>query len=120
MFNMKRVDTIIHQDPEFISASVQTYLIDPDHREITEDQVFLTQATPLYSPAIDFALKGGQGSSSYINHKGVQVIGKYVWLKDQNVALIIELDQEIALQPARQLAGKIGMVGLLFTIVLCC
>jgi PAS domain S-box-containing protein len=116
-FNMRQVDTIIHEDPQFISASVQTYLIDPSHRAITEDPV-LVRETPLYSPGIDSALNGGRGSSSYVNHNGIQVIGKYAWIEDQKVALIVEMDQELALQPARQLAMKIGLAGFLVSLFL--
>jgi len=117
-FNMQRVSSIIHEDPRFISASVQTYLIGPSHDEITETPNLSEQMGALHSPAIDFALRGGQGSSSYVNHKGDHVIGKYVWLSGENVALIVELDQDIALQPARQLAARIGLVGILFAVFL--
>ena len=98
--NMRRVDRIIHEDSQFISTSVQTYLVDPNHRVITDDPILLAHSVPLYSFAIDDALQGGQGSSSYTNHNGVQVIGKYLWIDEYNVALVIEIDQEIALSPA--------------------
>jgi signal transduction histidine kinase len=117
-FNMKRVDSIIHEDPQFISTSVQTYLIDSRNRVITDDPIILAQAATLYSPATELALKGGQGTASYANHKNVQVIGTYMWIEDQNVVLITEIDRKIALQPARQLAVNISVVGLLFSIFL--
>lgn len=117
-FNMKRVDRIIHDDKEAAKNSVKTYLIDYQHNIITDDPLILAHAVPLQSSAINLALKGQEGSSSYINHNGVEVIGKYLWMEDQNAALIVEIDQEIALQPARQLAVNIGIVGVQFSIIL--
>jgi PAS domain S-box-containing protein len=117
-FNMKRVDTIMHEDPQLANESVKTHLVDPSHRVVTDDPILLAQETSLHSPAIDLALKGEQGSSSYINHNGLQVIGEYLWIDDQNVALIVEIDRSVALRPARQLAMNIGLVGALISILL--
>jgi len=117
-FNMKRVDRIVHEDQKSTSGSVKTYLIDPHHNIVTNDPLILVQADPLQSPAIDLALKGQEGSSSYVNHNGVEVIGKYLWIEDQNVALIVEIDQDIALRPARQLAVNIAIVGIQISIIL--
>jgi PAS domain S-box-containing protein len=117
-FNMSWVDRIIHEDPQFIGDTVQIYLVDPSHRAITDDPRLLAQPVPLDSSAIELALQGGQGSSSYVNHNGVEVIGKYAWIENQSAALIIEIDREIALRPARQLALNAGMVGLLLSIFL--
>jgi PAS domain S-box-containing protein len=117
-FNMKRVDIIMHEDPQLANQSVKTHLVDPSYQVVTDDPILLAQETSLHSPAIDLALKGEQGSSSYINHNGVQVIGEYLWIDEQNVALIVEIDRSIALQPARQLAINIGLVGALISIIL--
>ena len=117
-FNMKRVDTIMHEDPRLTDESVKTHLIDPGYQIVTDDPILLAQKTSLHSPAIDLALKGEKGSSAYINHNGVPVIGEYLWIDDQNVALIVEIDRSIALQPARQLAINIGVVGALISIIL--
>jgi PAS domain S-box-containing protein len=117
-FNMKRVDTIMHEDPQLANESVKTHLVDSTYQVVTDDPILLAQETSLHSPAIDLALKGEQGSSSYINHNGVQVIGEYLWIDDQNVALIVEIDRSIALRPARQLAINIGLVGALISMIL--
>ncbi len=116
-FNMKRVDRIMHENQELTSEAVKTYLVDSNHNVITNDPLILAQATSLRSHAIDLALKGQQENSSYVSHDGVQVIGKYLWIEDQNVALIVEIDREIALQPARQLAVNIGIVGIQISIM---
>jgi len=117
-FNMKRVDRIIHEDPDVTKESLKTYLVGPDRHMITDDPLLLAQAAPFESPAIDLALQGQQGSASYINHSGVRVLGKYLWLENQNVALVVEIDQDIALRPARQLAVNIGIVGIQISILL--
>ncbi|HLO31613.1 MAG TPA: PAS domain S-box protein [Anaerolineales bacterium] len=117
-FNMKGVDRIIHEDQNLISESIKTYLVDPNHNLITNDPVILAQTIPLQSPAIDLALNGQQGSSSYINHNGLRVIGEYLWMEGQNAALIVEIDQEVALQPARQLAFNVSIVGIQIAIIL--
>jgi PAS domain S-box-containing protein len=117
-FNMKRVDRIIHENPTFVSTAIHTYLVDSNHRVITDDPMIFPQTGTLDSSAVDLALQGEQGSASYRNHNGIQVIGRYAWLDDQNVTLITEIDQKIALEPARQLATRIGIIGLLFSILL--
>ncbi|RPJ28796.1 MAG: PAS domain S-box protein [Chloroflexi bacterium] len=117
-FNMKRVDRIIHESQEATNGAIKTYLVDANQNVIADDPLILAQAIPLYSSAIDLALDGRPGSSSYVNHNGVEVIGKYLWIEDQQAALIIEIDRETALQPARQLAANIGIVGLQISIIL--
>jgi PAS domain S-box-containing protein len=117
-FNMKRVDRLLHEGREGVNNSVNTYLIDYQHNIITDDPLILMQAIPLQSSAINLALNGQEGSSSYINHNGIEVIGKYLWLEDQNAALIVEIAQDVALQPARQLAINIGIVGIQLAIIL--
>ena len=117
-FNMKRVDIIMHEDPQLAHESVKTHLVDSNYQVVTDDPILLAQETSLHSPAVDLALRGEQGSSSYINHNGMQVIGEYLWIDDQNVALIVEIDRNIALRPARQLAINIGVVGALISIIL--
>ena len=116
-FNMKRVDKIIHENPG-LNKAIKIYLIDANHNIISNDPILLAGALPLQSSAIDLALRGEQGSSSYINHNGVQVIGNYLWIEEQNVALMVEIDQDIALAPARQLAVDIGIAGSIVSIIL--
>jgi PAS domain S-box-containing protein len=59
-----------------------------------------------------------EGSSSYLNHNDVRVIGKYFWLEEQNIALIVEIDEQTALLPAQQLTLKIAITGILLYIIL--
>ena len=117
-FNMSRVDQIIYQGRDLTNGSVKTYLIDPDHHLITDRSLSSAETTSLHSSAIDLALEGQQASSSYVSHTGVEVIGAYLWMQEQNAALIVETDRETALEPARQLAANIGFVGLQISIIL--
>jgi cyclopropane-fatty-acyl-phospholipid synthase len=63
-------------------------------------------------------MDGLDGSASYINHDGLRVIGKYFWLDEQQIALIVEIDEKTALWPAEQLTLKIAITGILLYIIL--
>ncbi|MBE9168752.1 response regulator [Pleurocapsales cyanobacterium LEGE 06147] len=65
------------------------------------------------SPGIDAAMSGSSGYGRYHNYAGVPVLGVYRWLNDRDIALMIEIGQEEAFAPARQLASTIVAVGLL-------
>lgn len=116
-FNTREVDSIIQEDQK-LNESIQSYLISSHRQIITEDPIQLSRSSNLESPAIDSALEGGQGFASYINHDGVQVIGRYFWIENQNAALIVEIDEETALWPARRLAISIVAVGSVFSLLL--
>jgi len=116
-FNMRQVDNIMRvgQDP---GEPVKSYLITRQREIITEDPIVLDQSTEMRSPAIDAAIAGGQGTASYRNHDGSTVIGRYLWVETQNVALLVELDEVTALWPARRLALVIVTTGSLLSILL--
>lgn len=116
-FNMKRVDDILREDQKF-NEKIQSYLIDTNRRVITNDPIILSGSPILSSFAIDLALNGGEGSGSYVNHDGVSVIGNYHWIRELNAALIVEINEDIALLPARDLSFKVALIGVLFSIVL--
>jgi len=116
-FNMRQVDDIIGENHD-LNEPGQSYLISQNHEIITDDPIFLNRYSEVNSPAIDLALAGGDGIASYTNHDGVAVIGRYLWIENQNVALIVEIDEQTALWPARQLAINIVLAGLIISIVL--
>ena len=117
-FNMRRVDSIIQEDQP-LNEQIQSYLITPQREVITEDPIVLSNnASKLKSFAIDTALNGGEGVASYTNHNGIEVIGEYLWIENQNAALIVEIDEEAALWPARRLAINIVIAGLILSVVL--
>ena len=116
-FNMIRVDNIIRENRK-MNETVQSYLIGSNHKLITNDPIALAQFQDPRSFAISSALAGSEGSASYVSHTGGHVIGAYFWIEEQNAALVVEMDEETALQPARQLAINIAMVGLLVSFFL--
>ncbi|HSB01434.1 MAG TPA: PAS domain S-box protein [Anaerolineales bacterium] len=117
-FNMRRVDQIFRAGQGSAGEPAKAYLVDSNHNLITDEPLILTQMTTLHSSAIDLALQGRQGSSSYVSHTGAEVIGTYLWMKELNAALIVEMDREAALQPAHRLAANIAVVGLQISIIL--
>ena len=65
------------------------------------------------SQGIDTVTIGKAGTGLYRNYDGVPVIGVYRWLDKQNLALLAEMTQREAFKPARQLARKIFLIGLI-------
>lgn len=65
------------------------------------------------SPGIDAAMSGMSGSGLYHNYAGVSVLGVYRWLNEQDIALLVEINQDEAFAPARKLASTIVLVGLM-------
>lgn len=65
----------------------------------------------LDSPGIDSAMSGMRGYGLYRNYAGNSVLGVYRWLNEQDIALLVEISQAEALNPARELATAIVLVG---------
>jgi HAMP domain-containing protein len=111
--NLNRIDQII-LERSGLGASGETYLVDRDHRFVSEtlsgQQEF---AGGVHSKGIDTALLQQDSQGLYLNFAGVPVIGVYRWLDDQDMALLAEMSQAEALAPARQLAWIIFVVGLI-------
>jgi signal transduction histidine kinase len=57
-----------------------------------------------HSMAIEAALAGQSGATSYENYQGVPVIGAYRWLPGLNMALIVEQQRDTALASSDDLA----------------
>jgi PAS domain S-box-containing protein len=115
--NMRHIDGIIQED-ELLSAAVQSYLVTPARVVITEDPILLERLPEFNSPAVDMALAQQEGIASYTNHAGADVIGLYKWLEQQNAILVVEIDETVALAPARRLALIIMIGGLILSILL--
>jgi PAS domain S-box-containing protein len=117
-FNMRRVDRLIYENQPLTNGSVETYLVDSNHNLISDDPLILAQAASLRSTAMDLALRDQQSGLPYVSHNGVEVIGTYLPIQEHNAALIVEMDRETALLPARQLAANIGLIGSQIVIIL--
>lgn len=116
-FNMKRVDDIFRSETS-VGEAIQSYLFDANDVPITEDPLLLSHLQSSRSSEILTAMRGQAGSTSYTNHDDIRVIGKYVWLEEQNIGLLIEIDEQTALLPAQQLTLKIAITGVLVYILL--
>jgi PAS domain S-box-containing protein len=114
-FNMKRVDDIIREN-RGMNETVYAYLISSDQELITDDPIALAHGRPSFE--IPSELYGTDGIAFYTNHDHVPVIGQYFVLDEQNTALIVEINQESALWPARQLALNIAITGTLISLLL--
>ena len=67
----------------------------------------------LISPAIEAAMSGNSGYGLYRNYANDSVLGVYRWLNEQDIALLVEISQQEAFNPARKLASAIVLVGLI-------
>jgi signal transduction histidine kinase/CheY-like chemotaxis protein len=63
------------------------------------------------SLGIDVAMSRSNGYGYYPNYAKVPVFGVYHWLEARNLALLVEISQDEAFLPARQLASAIISIG---------
>lgn len=115
-FNMKRVDDIFRKETG-ANQAIESFLFDANYRPITDDPLLLRHLRTAWSRTILSEMRSQVSSSSYTNPQDVRVIGKYVWLEQQNIGLLIEIDEQSALWPARQLTVKIAITGMLVYII---
>ncbi|MBD2777859.1 hybrid sensor histidine kinase/response regulator [Iningainema tapete] len=113
--NLERIDEIVRQNTG-LGKSGETYLVGSlvTKYDFISKPKANTRKFPqgVHSQGIDKAMNGISAQELYKNYAGVPVIGVYRWLNNQNLALLVEMHQEEAFAPARQLAGTITGVGL--------
>jgi GAF domain-containing protein/HAMP domain-containing protein len=91
-------------------ATGQSFLLLPDFS--------LLHADASTAPAAEVALaqaaltSKSEGSGSYTNHLGVEVIGAHLWLPELGAALLIEQDQAEAMAVTRSMLGVYAVVAL--------
>ncbi len=73
-----------------------------DNKEITE----------VKSDGIDLALAKQDGYGLYNNYAGIPVVGVFHWSASQNLAILAEINQDEAFEPANRLARDILLIGL--------
>ncbi|MGB3691686.1 MAG: ATP-binding protein [Spirulinaceae cyanobacterium] len=115
--NLEQIDGIVRESMG-LGESGETYLVG----SLVTKNVFISKANSpnpnqqtsegITSQGIDRAMSGESGTQLYRNYAGVPVIGVYRWLNDQDIALLVEMEQEEAFAPARQLAATIVLVAL--------
>ncbi|MBA3532642.1 MAG: EAL domain-containing protein [Ardenticatenales bacterium] len=111
--NLERMDRIILEDPQ-LGINGETYLVDELNAFVSSAR-FGRDAFPrgVRSLGIDEALRGNSGSALYENYAGVPVLGVYRWMEERELALLTELPQAEAFEPARDLARTLFLTGLL-------
>ena len=73
-----------------------------DNKEIVE----------VKSDGIDLALAKQDGYGLYTNYTGIPVVGVFRWSTSQNLAILAEINQDEAFEPANRLARDIILIGL--------
>ena len=73
-----------------------------DNKEIVE----------VKSDGIDLALAKQDGYGLYNNYTGIPVVGVFRWSTSQNLAILSEINQDEAFEPANRLARDIILIGL--------
>jgi PAS domain S-box-containing protein len=113
--NLDRVDALIRERTG-LGKSGETYLVGRSGIRnvfISGDKLGAKEFSQgVSSFGIDTAVKGISGTGVYVNYKGIPAIGSYRWLSQQGVALIAEMSQYEAFEPANQLAREILLIGL--------
>ncbi|MEJ2540150.1 MAG: ATP-binding protein [Gemmatimonadota bacterium] len=105
--------------PVGFGGAAETYVVSGVGDRITAESVG-DQDYPrgLTSEGIERALARETGVHAYANYRGERVLGAYTWLPERQMALLVELPEEAALLPARQLAAVSLAGGLIMTILL--
>ncbi|HBC42336.1 MAG TPA: transcriptional regulator [Pseudanabaena sp.] len=113
--DLQGVDDIIRQNTG-LGNSGETYIVGrlaaknillsgavTDNQEIAKD---------IKSEGINAAAQGKDGEGLYRNYKNVPVLGSFVWIDNLNLALLAEISQSEAFEPADRLARDILLIGL--------
>ncbi|MFZ4555583.1 MAG: SpoIIE family protein phosphatase [Pseudanabaena sp.] len=64
------------------------------------------------SAGVDLALAKQDGYGLYTNYAGIPVVGVFRWSTSQNLAILAEINQDEAFEPANRLARDILLIGL--------
>lgn len=114
--NLQRIDEIVRERGG-LGNSGETYLVGSLGRS---KKTFISKENTrnhevdqnINSEGIDLAMGGVSGAGEYNNYAGIRVLGEYQWLNKQDLALLVEISEEEAFAPARQLANTIMLIGL--------
>ena len=111
--DLKGVDDLIREKTG-LGKSGETYLVGRTGNKnvfISVDGNKPQFAQGIQSVGIDAAIAKNSGQGIYINYNRVPVIGSYRWLTNQNLALLAEMSQAEAFEPANRLAREILLIG---------
>lgn len=112
--DLKGVDDLIREKTG-LGKSGETYLVGKSGNKnvfISVDGNKPQFAQGIQSVGINAAIAKNSGQGIYVNYNRVPVIGSYRWLTNQNLALLAEMSQAEAFEPANRLAREILLIGL--------
>ena len=113
--NLEQIDEIVRENAG-LGKSGETYLVGSLR---SSKKTFISKAQEsnqenlqvISSKGIDSAMAGSSGRGEYRNYAGISVLGDYRGLNNQDLALLVEITQQEAFAPARQLANTIMLIG---------
>jgi signal transduction histidine kinase/DNA-binding response OmpR family regulator len=118
--NLDRLEKIIFSETS-LQFKTESYMVDRYGALVSGEQatneLFLRGVN---SEAIDKAISGERGHELYTNFQGVEVIGSYLWIKEIDAALIVEIPQEVAFSSLRNFLINMSIFSgfLLFFLIL--
>jgi len=102
-----------------LTSTEDTYLVNDAGRFVTEPKfgegVVLTRGAP--TEGIERALRGETGTAVYVDYRGVDVLGAFLWLDDRKLALLTEVDLEESLRAVTHMRTTIIAGGALVAFV---
>ncbi len=102
-----------------LDAGAEIYLVDPNYVGVGSFDPEQVGGRGLHSEAIEAAILDQEdGYGTYLNYAGERVVGAYRWIDYRGMALVMELNERVALEPARRLAVLILGAGILITLLL--
>ena len=109
--NLDKMDDLV-LDRTSLGKSGETYLVD-HFRLFVSAERFGREEFPrtLHTEGVNAALQEKDGQGLYLNYAQIPVIGVYRWLDEWELVLLVEMQQQEALAPARELAWTIFIVG---------
>lgn len=112
--DLERIDRIVREKTG-LGESGESYLVGSliSKNSFIAGKFQLDTDNEIDSPGIEAAMAGNSGYGLYRNYAGDSVLGVYRWLNEQDIALLVEINQSEAFNPARKLATAIVVVGLI-------
>lgn len=116
--NLEKLDRIMGERSG-MGRTGETYLVNKYNHFISEPKYVSKYPFKMgiYTEGVNAALSGKNGISIYDNYRGAKVIGAYRWIDALNVALLAEIEQNEAFEPARDLREEMILLGLLFSAI---
>jgi len=117
-FNLEWMDQLILENAG-LGESGETYLVDK-YNDFVSGLRFGRDEFPrgVHTEGIDRAVNGETGYGRYVNYNGQKVVGYYRWVAERELALLAEMQESEALQPARRLGVVILLVGSIVSVLL--